>query len=194
MKRVALFGGTFDPIHRGHVFIAERAQVQCQLDEIVFVPCWQSPHKLDREMAASAQDRVAMVALATEGLSWARVSQWEVQRATPSYSWQTAERWRREVLETSDELFWILGADQWSALRRWARADYLAELLRFIVFPRDGTTPREQDGLDACFLSDAMAISGTQIRTQSRVGESIEEEVGVAVANYILEKRLYACA
>ena len=104
MKRVALFGGTFDPIHRGHRFIAERALAQCGLDEVVFLPCWQSPHKLGVE-TTSGEDRLAMVKLAISSLPGMWASDWELRREGASYSWQTAEHWRREVLGEEDELF-----------------------------------------------------------------------------------------
>ncbi|MFT4640823.1 MAG: nicotinate-nucleotide adenylyltransferase [Verrucomicrobiales bacterium] len=189
MKRVALFGGSFDPIHRGHAFIAERAVERCALDEVLFVPCWQSPHKAGVQMA-SGDDRSAMVRLATQAFPWATVSDWELDRKEPSYSWQTAEHWR-SMLDEDDELFWILGMDQWSALSRWARVDYLARLVTFIVFPRDGEVPEEVEGRRAAFLPDAMAVSATEIRTRTAAGGSIEEDVGAEVAAYVKEKRLY---
>ncbi len=190
MRRVALFGGSFDPVHRGHAFIAERAQSRCELDEVVFMPCWQSPHKLGRALTGG-DDRLTMLRLATRDLPWASVSSWELGRPASSYSWQTAERWRREVLAEGDALYWILGLDQWMALSRWARADYLAELVTFVVFPRDGGCPEAQDGFSAVFLPDAMAISASEIRTRCREGRSIEDEVGPEVAAYVEEKRLY---
>ena len=190
MKRVALFGGSFDPIHRGHVFIAERAVAKCQLDEVIFMPCWRSPHKLGPP-ASPAEDRLAMVGLATEGLPWAKVSDWELQRGGASYSWQTAEHWREEAMGPADELYWILGADQWEVLADWARIDRLAELVTFIVFPRHGRVPQPSDRFCARILDDAMTVSSTEIRTLRARGLSVEEEVGAAVAAYIERKGLY---
>lgn len=190
MKRVALFGGTFDPIHRGHVFIAERAQARCGLDEVVFLPCRQSPHKVGEALSSGA-DRLAMVRLAIAEYGWATVSEWELQRDGASYSWQTAAHWRKEVLSEGDALFWILGHDQWAALARWARIDFLATLVEFIVFPRDGEVPEAQEGIRGTFLPDAMPVSATEIRTRTRGGLSIEEMVPEGVADYIAQKRLY---
>ena len=190
MKRVALFGGTFDPIHRGHRFIAERALAQCDLDEVVFLPCRQSPHKRDVE-TTSGEDRLAMVRLAIEDLAGVRASDWELQREGVSYSWQTAEYWRTEVLSEEDQLFWILGMDQWVALSKWARVEYLSELATFIVFPRDGEVPKAFAGRNAVFLPDAMAISATEIRTRASLGLSLEAHVGDHVAAYVREKGLY---
>ena len=190
MKRVALFGGTFDPIHRGHRFIAERALAQCDLDEVVFLPCRQSPHKRDVE-TTSGEDRLTMVRLAIADVSGIWASDWELQREGASYSWQTAEYWRNEVLAEEDELYWVLGMDQWAALSKWARVEYLSRLVTFIVFPRDGEVPEAFSGRNAVFLPDAMAISATEIRTRASLGQSIEEQVGDDVVVYIREKGLY---
>ena len=190
MKRVALFGGSFDPVHRGHTMVAERAQSRCALDEVVFLPCRQSPHKLGQGLSAG-EDRLAMLRLATRDWSWASISTWELEREPPSYSWQAAERWRREVLEREDELYWILGLDQWVALSRWARADYLAELLTFVVFPRDGKDPEPHSSFRSVILTDDIAISASEIRARCRRGEGIEDGVGPEVAAYVAEKGLY---
>lgn len=190
MKRVALFGGTFDPVHRGHLFIAERARDRCRLDEVIFMPCRESPHKTG-QACAPAEDRVAMLRLATKDLPWAVVSRWEIERPGPSYSWQTAEHWREEALGAEDALHWILGADQWGALSRWARIDRLAELVTFIVFPREGWSLEQQAGLRALFLDDVLTVSATNIRTRRARGESIEHDVHPSVATYVVERRLY---
>ena len=106
-QRVALFGGSFDPVHRGHLFIAGRAVEACGLDRVIFVPCWKSPHKRGEQISDS-EDRLAMLRLATAELAWAEVSEWEVSREEASYSWKTAEHFA-QALGEGVELFWILG-------------------------------------------------------------------------------------
>ena len=191
MKRVALFGGTFDPIHLGHTFIASRARERCELDEVIFMPCWHSPHKLDRDPPTDGSLRLRMIELATQDLPWAKVSSWELDRAEASFSWQTAEFYRQNVLESGDQLFWIIGMDQWQAIERWARINYLKTLVEFIVFPRDGQSPEAKDGFATQFLKDAMAVSSTEIRTRRAQGLSITDQVTSAVADYLAEKALY---
>jgi nicotinate-nucleotide adenylyltransferase len=132
-----------------------------------------------------------MVKLAIANVSGMWASDWELLREGASYSWQTAEHWRREVLDEEDELFWIVGMDQWAALAKWSRVDYLSELVAFIVFPRDGETPEAVPGRNAVFLPDAMAVSATEIRTRARKGLSIEAQVEDDVAGFIREKGLY---
>jgi nicotinate-nucleotide adenylyltransferase len=190
MKRIALFGGTFDPIHRGHRFIAECACEQCDLDKVLFVPCWHSPHKLDSDPPTAGEHRLRMIKLAVEGLSWAGASSWEMDRAAPSYSWQTAKHFRGG-LEDADQLYWIIGMDQWQAIERWSRIELLSSLVEFIVFPRFGLSPKPKQGIRARFLTDAMEISSTKIRTQKAEGLSITNQVEAAVARYIKEKDLY---
>lgn len=193
MKRLALFGGSFDPVHSGHCFIAERAQAHCGLDEVVFVPCWESPHKRGQRLADGVH-RLAMLRLATANWSWARVSSWECDREATSYSWETATHWREQVLPPEDALYWILGADQWKALDQWARVDLLARVVTFIVFPRSGVVPEPVPGRKAVFLPDAMEASSSEIRTRCRLGESIDEWVPAEVARHIRENALYASA
>lgn len=190
MKRVALFGGTFDPIHRGHLFIASRAREQCALDEVIFIPCWHSPHKLDRDPPTEGEHRLRMIELAVQDLPWASVSPWELDRAQASYSWQTAEHFH-DSLDDVDALYWIIGMDQWQAIEGWSRIEHLVGLVEFIVFPRSGQSPESKDGIPARFLDDAMEVSSTKIRTRQAQGLSISELVTPAVADYMTEKALY---
>ena len=194
MRRVALFGGTFDPIHWGHSSMARRAREQCELHEVVFLPCRQSPHKKEAPVA-SGEDRLAMIELATLETRWATVSRWELDREGPSHSWKTAEHWRRDVLREEDELFWIMGMDQWVACARWARVDYLAALVRFIVFSRRGHAGEEGRLMSrAVFFGGEMEISGTKLRARCAAGAPILADVGPEVAAYVKENGLYGCA
>jgi len=188
-QRVALFGGSFDPVHRGHVFIAGAAVDACGLDRVIFLPCWKSPHKEGREIS-DARDRVAMLRVATEGLEWAEVSEWEVEREEASYSWKTAEHFAQE-LGPDVELFWILGADQWEVIETWAKPEVLAGLVTFVAFPRGGTA-RAKDGFRMVPVDAAFDASSTQIRERVREGKAIGDLVVPEVEWYLLERGLYA--
>ncbi|MES2997071.1 MAG: nicotinate (nicotinamide) nucleotide adenylyltransferase [Verrucomicrobiota bacterium] len=160
-SRIAIFGGTFDPVHLGHLHIAAVARDAMALDEVRFVPCRISPHKSGMP-PASAQHRAAMLKAATHDFPWAVVDERELQREEPSFSWQTAESFRAEFPDA--RLFWLMGADQWDALPRWTHPEKLAACVEFIVFPRAGITPQARPGYVLHTLVGVHPASATGIR------------------------------
>jgi nicotinate-nucleotide adenylyltransferase len=187
-ERVALFGGSFHPVHRGHLFIAKKAVEACGLDRVMFVPCWKSPHKAGEEISDS-EDRVAMLELATDGVGWGEVSGWEVAREQASYSWKTAQHFAEELGE-GVELFWIVGTDQWEVIESWAQPDVLAELVTFVVFPRGGVA-EEKEGFRMVAVDASFDASSTETRRRVRAGEGVSELVVPAVERLIRERGLY---
>jgi nicotinate-nucleotide adenylyltransferase len=187
-RRIALFGGSFDPIHDGHVFIASEAQRQCRLDQVIFIPCWQSPHKPAREIAPS-QHRLEMCRLATNGLPWAAVSDHELEQAQTSYSWKTARHFHD--LWPDARLFWLLGVDQWRVIDAWERPNILAGLLTFIVFGRNGETPEPNPIFTSTFLRGRFDASATQVRQAVALNQT-PQGTCPAVSAYILDHQLYS--
>ncbi len=167
--------------------IVRAAWEQCRLDRVIFLPCWQSPHKGGRSPAAP-EHRLAMLELATAGHAWAEVDDWEIRRGCPSYSWLTAEHFRAELPEA--ELFWVLGADQWQALPRWAKPERLAELLHFIVFPR-GTAPEPMAGFAHQTLDVRHPASSTEVRRRIARSDTTDDLLSPEVASYIRREGLY---
>ena len=168
-RRIALFGGTFDPIHLGHVEIARRAKDLLELDEVRFLPCHTSPHKVG-VASAPAADRLEMARLATRDLPWAVVDDFDLSRPPPSYSFETAEEMARRF--PGARLFWLMGADQWRALPRWKELARLADLVEFIVFARDGE-PEPYPGWIMHFLKGTThPASATAIRQALAEGRS----------------------
>lgn len=168
-KAVALFGGTFDPVHRGHLEMARLAREKQALDRVVFVPCFRSPFK-SQSTQASGPQRAEMLRLsiADEGWAdWAEVSEIEIGRQGPSYSWETVAAMERHW--PGARLRWILGGDQWREIHRWARADYLAAHLEFIVFARDGDVPEPREGWVEHLIPFDRPESATAIR-EGRAG------------------------
>jgi len=162
--KLALFGGTFDPIHNGHLDLVDKARDACDLDRVVFVPCARSPFKDDHTHASSGQ-RCEMLWLSIaerEWSDWAEVSHFEIDREPPSYSWQTAEHFRQAF--PNAELFWICGADQWEQIEKWAEPEKLRDLLHLIVVTRAGSTVESKPGWRADFLSFNHPASATAIR------------------------------
>lgn len=189
-RSVALFGGTFDPIHRGHLFIADEARRQLALDEIIFVPCYQSPHK-PGVVTAPAADRFKMIQLALTERPWASVSSLEISKPKPSYSWETATHFSNQLGDECD-LHWLLGADQWEVIEKWTKAEDLAELVTFIILPRDGAPePQSREGFRSSVLRGSFKASGTEIRKRLSAGHIRIDELPEAVADYVEKYGLY---
>jgi nicotinate-nucleotide adenylyltransferase len=186
-RKIALFGGTFDPVHLGHLHLAETAKGMLALDEVRFIPCRISPHKQDTN-PTSAEDRMEMLRLATVGLPWAAVDDCELRREGPSYSWQTAEEMAARFPEA--RLFWIMGGDQWDALPKWDRPEHLAELVEFIVFTR-GDQLKPRDGFVIHALEGGHPASATKIREAFARGETSHMWLPEAVNRLIRDRRLY---
>ena len=184
---IALFGGTFDPVHHGHLHMARTAVERLGLDEVRFLPCWISPHKLDR-MPAPAADRLEMLRLATAGLPWAVVDDFETRRGGPSFSYQTAEAMKEKYPDT--RLFWIMGGDQWAAIDHWAEPDRLAACVEFIVFTRGGPLA-QHTGFRVHPLVAEHPASASAIREALSRGAVDHEWLDGRVARWIAGRGLY---
>jgi len=188
--KIALFGGTFDPVHRGHIQLAQTAVEKLGLDEVRFLPCRVSPHKLDN-LPTPAMDRLEMLRLATAGLPWAVVDDFEIRRDGPSFSYQTAEAMAEGFPQA--RLFWIMGGDQWAVLDQWAEPERLAACVEFIVFTRgDPVAPR--DGFRLHPLYAEHPASATAIREAIARGTVNHEWLDPQVSRWIDEHRLYRSA
>jgi nicotinate-nucleotide adenylyltransferase len=185
--RIGLFGGTFDPVHRGHLHLAEAARAALALDEIRFIPCRISPHKLGSQ-PTPACERLAMLRLATAGLPWAVVDDIEARRDGPSYSWQTAEAIHSAF--PGARLFWIMGTDQWNALPHWAHPERLAARVEFIVFSR-GNPPLPRPGYRLHPLHADHPASATKIREAITAGTTEHPWIPRQVATHIRSAGLY---
>ena len=188
-ERIALFGGSFDPPHLGHTGIAAAAVEQCGLDRVVFIPCRQSPLK-GKLPGAPAPQRADMLRLALAGAPWAAVDEWELSRPGPSYSWQTVAHFHEKHPHAA--LHWLMGADQWTALEKWAQPEFLREHLTFIVFAREGIQPQPREGWRAHFLHGEFPGSSTAARALLAAGNSDAALLHPAVAAYALSHALYS--
>lgn len=172
--KTCLFGGSFDPVHAGHMVIATAAQQQCELDRIVFLPAACSPFKQGNTTFFTDAQRLHLLRLATAGLPWAEVSELDLQLPPPSWSWRIAGHWHQS--HPGDELYWLMGTDQWEQLHRWARYDYLCELLHFIVYHRD-TPPRPRPGVRSTFICAGMhPASSSRIRESLKSGSPLPQD------------------
>lgn len=158
--RIALFGGTFDPVHDGHLQLAKRAMEALTLDQVRFLPCRISPHKTGT-VPTSADSRLHMLRLATRDLPWAVVDDYEIGLEGPSFSYRTAEEMVKRL--PGARLFWIMGCDQWEALPHWAHPERLAACVEFIVFARD-RLPSSREGYRFHRVDGIHPASATAIR------------------------------
>lgn len=192
--KIGIMGGSFDPIHHGHLLAAEHAAEAADLDEVWFIPSHAAPHK-DQRPRASDEDRLHMVKLAIASNRRFRLLDWEIRRGGVSYSIETAEMLRQTY--ASDEFYWLIGADMVQYLPYWHRIEELCRLLRFIGFARPCTTidmdelkPEIRDSVQIVQIP-LIEISSTEIRRRIAAGRSIRYMVPEPVLEYIEERRLY---
>jgi nicotinate-nucleotide adenylyltransferase len=196
---ICILGGTFDPVHRGHLVVAGVVAERLQPAEVVFIPAGE-PWLKSRRPVTPAADRLAMVRLAVDALPGMSVSTVEIERPGPSYTVDTLRRIKGE-LEPGDELFFILGWDNLLDLPRWHEPQELISLCKLVAVPRIGRRVPDAATLEATLpglperviLLDKpeIDISATVIRDRVRLGLSIDHLVPHEVAAYILQHNLY---
>lgn len=160
-KRVGIFGGSFDPVHEGHIHLASLAKQAAGLDEVWFLPCQVSPHKLATPPSASDL-RVRGLELAIRDWEWAKIDRTELEVDGPSYSYVTMEKLARKF--PGHQWFWIMGGDQWVNLTKWMRPERLAEIASFIVMARHGEKVYPREGYRMQVVEGQHPASSTRIR------------------------------
>ncbi len=186
--RLAIFGGTFDPIHSAHLTIAREARQQFRLDRILFVPAGNPPHKTE-STSATFEHRFRMVELACRGSDGFVASRLE-EGDRPSYSLLTVEAVRRD-LAAGDELFFLIGADAFAEITTWFRWPELVRRTAFLVVTRPGheySTP--PGGIVERLEIAALPVSSSEIRDRLRRGER-PEAMPEQVLDYIESHSLY---
>ncbi len=208
---LALFGGTFDPIHYGHLRPVEQLASEIHLDKVVLIPNNVPPHRPQPE--ASSAQRLAMLQLAIEGNSLFSIDQRELRRDTPSYTIETLETLRKEY-GNATPLAFIIGQDSLLSLHKWHRWEALLNFCHLVVMRRPGyaqelETPALQRWLDAHKVDDAellrqqpqgviylantplLDISATQIRQRRHAGDDCANYLPSSVERYIESQGLY---
>ena len=182
--KIALFGGTFDPIHHGHLILAREAIEQLGLERVVFIPAAQSPHKL-ATAPAPPEARLEMVRAAVADEARFAVDDAEVRGAGPSFTIDTVEAWRARM--PGAELFYFIGHDNVRELPTWRRYTELRTLVQFVVFGRgEHETPH-----DFLTVARRVDISATDIRARVARGASIRYLTPEPIRSIIAEHHLY---
>lgn len=181
--KIGILGGTFDPIHEGHMHIA-RAALRNGVDKVIFMPAGRPPHK--ETPGATKQDRLQMVRLAASENPAFEVSDYEIQKDEPSYSVETLRHFHEVYPE--DEFYFLLGDDAYYLVEYWYEAEEVKRLTQFMVFTREGVEiapPAIGVEIPIC------PVSSTEIRKDCAEGRSITGKVPKSVEAYIKDKHLY---
>ncbi len=190
MSRIGIFGGTFDPIHHGHLITAQSVKEIRELDKIIFMPAYISPHK-QHAKASSAQHRLNMLKIALDEIPFFECSDYEIKQQTISYTIDTL----REFKKYFDEIDLIIGYDNIFQLHTWKEPDEILKLSNIIVLRRKSSYPI--DYLDkyveaALFVKTrAIEISATDIRNRVHANLPIHYLVPKNVEDYIYKNNLY---
>ena len=191
LQSIAVFGGSFDPVHNGHVMIALSALAELELDRLIVMPAAQSPFKPDQTLAPAAA-RMEMLRAAFSGEPEIEISSWELDRGGVSYSIETLRALAAEHPEA--QLFYLIGADHVATLPQWREADALAAAATFVVVPRPGA-PEEafpKPFLGRYLQGKPMAISASEIRERLRAGRSVANFVPPPVAQLLNSMQIYS--
>lgn len=219
MKKIAFYGGSFDPPHVGHLTIARRLLQIFALDEFVFIPAFHAPHKRDRK-PTSAFDRFAMLVLATNGEPHIKISRMEIELPEKPYTIETLSRLKEELPDA--EIFFVMGADSWQDIRTWREWEKVLTLVNIIVVTRpdyeisfahvtdkirarivdlrkENKHPhaQRQNAVPQIYITDAVQIDVSASEIRQQVAENSpqwRENVPPEVAKYIEKYKLYSLA
>ncbi|HEX4200418.1 MAG TPA: nicotinate-nucleotide adenylyltransferase [Chthoniobacterales bacterium] len=182
--RIGIYGGTFNPVHHGHLILARQALEEFKLDRLFFVPAAESPFKIQNH-SAPAGDRLAMLRLATAGEDRFSVDALEIERGGISYSIDTVKMFRNR--DPGAELFFLVGEDNAERLTEWHRFEELKKLVYFVVLSRS----EDFQSPEYPVVQRRIEISSTEIRNRVANQESITYLVPESVKHYIEQHQLY---
>jgi len=190
MQRIGLFGGSFDPVHLGHLLVAQAAVEELSLTRLYFIPAAQSPFKPDNQPAPGAE-RLRLLRLALAGKTNCEVDDQEIKRGEISYTVDTLRDYARRFSQA--ELFYLIGADNVPTLPKWREAAELARHAEFIAIPRPGqsTVSFPPPFRGRMLKGFPFGVSSSQIRERVKAGLLIDHLVSPTVAEAIHNNRLY---
>lgn len=202
-KKIGIMGGTFNPIHHGHLVTAQEALSQFKLDRVIFIPTGNPPHKIENKIAG-AEDRYIMTVIATSSNGNFFVSRMEINRKGKSYTIDTVRRLKKQY-GTDTQLYFITGADAILEILTWKKTDEIVSLCKFIAATRPGYNLKrledlkeklfrnKMDASSRIFVMEipALSISSTDIRNRIRNNRPIDYLLPEGVSNYILKHGLY---
>lgn len=188
--KLGLYGGSFDPVHLGHLLVARAAREELGLARLFLIPAAQSPFKPDHELAPAPM-RLRLLRLALAGETDCEIDEQELRRGGVSYTIDTVREYARRF--PNAELFYLIGADHLPTLPKWREAETLAQLVEFVVIPRPGESVVTLPAPFRLRLLDGfpLGVSASQIRARLKAGRPVQHLVPSAVAEAIRNERLY---
>ena len=197
MKRIGILGGTFNPIHLAHLYIAYEAKSQLNLDKIIFMPAGSPPHKKDKEVL-EASLRYNMVCEAIKSYEDFEISDYEIHKTGYSYTYETLEKFKSE----DNELYFITGADCLMDIEKWKKPEEIFKLSRLVVFNRPGYSKKnliiQKDKIEMKFNTSIkfldiidLEISSSMIRKRIEEGKRVDFFLSKEVLNFIKENNIY---
>lgn len=188
--RLGLFGGSFDPVHIGHLLVAQAAREELRLDRLFVIPAAQSPFK-PQSPPTQPKVRLALLRIALAGWPWAEIDTQEIERGGVSYTIDTLRGYKSRF--PGSELFFLIGADHAPMLPKWREADELARLAGFVVIPRPGQVDVKfpPPFVGQRLTGFPLGVSSSQIRARVKERKAIDHLVPRAVAEAIQHNGLY---
>jgi nicotinate-nucleotide adenylyltransferase len=190
MAKIGIFGGTFDPIHLGHLITAQSVREIRELEKIIFIPAFISPHKSEIK-TSSAEDRLNMIKLAIDGISFFDYSNIEIEKGGVSFTIDTL----KELKKNNDDLEFIIGYDNIFEFNTWKDPDEIMKLAKVIVLKRRSSHPpqfKDKYYNQAIFVQTrGIEISATDLRERVKKGQPINFLVPQKVMEYIYKHKLY---
>lgn len=197
MALKGLFGGTFNPIHKAHIYMGKAVKEKMNLDKVIYIPAGNPPHKLAED--TSAQNRLNMVNLAVNDIDFFEVSDYEIFKKTYSYSVETVAHFKN--IYPKDEFVFIIGEDSLNSIDTWYKPDVLLSLCKFAVVGRGGfysNMPKQIEKLKKDYGADItyvktgeINVSSSMIREKIQRNEDVSEFLDEKVLKYITDNALY---
>lgn len=197
MSKIGILGGTFNPIHLAHLYIAYEAKSQLNLDKIIFMPAGSPPHKKDKEVL-EASLRYNMVCEAIKNYEDFEISDYEIHKTGYSYTYETLEKFKSE----NNELYFITGADCLMDIEKWKKPEEIFKLSKLVVFNRPGYSKKnliiQKDKIEMKFNTSIkfldiidLEISSSMIRKRIEEGKRVDFFLSKEVLNFIKENNIY---
>ncbi len=199
--KIGIMGGTFDPIHNGHLMLGKTAYDQFKLDEIWFMPNGNPPHKKQESIESDAEHRLKMTALAIEDIRNFKLQDYEVKRVNVSCSWETMKHFKEQYPD--DEFYFIIGADSLFSIETWVHPDRLFPNCVILAAYRDDIDTAEEMNTQIAYIgkkynadirllrSPLMQVSSSELRQMIEEGKNITGLVPPKVESYIIKEGLY---